>query len=257
VVLQTRACCKFDESEQKWSLTAHGENQCIGQFNWLVGSDRLSAANNRSDLRDAPLSSFKSLVEPIVSIPILTLMVAIDSPLQIPFDGLRFEEGGKFGALGWIARDTSKPGRDRIDGRECWVVQSGPKAAKELLESVKGTTFENTREIIRKKAREILLADFVAALPKLTHEDVVLPTTLSVVGHRWSAAFPLLQHSHDDKMLCSEDYENNFVACGDYFGSTAGRIEGAFLSGINAAETILQAVSKTEKGVVQNREVGR
>eukprot|EP00546_Thalassionema_frauenfeldii_P018520 CAMPEP_0178902234 /NCGR_PEP_ID=MMETSP0786-20121207/4490_1 /TAXON_ID=186022 /ORGANISM="Thalassionema frauenfeldii, Strain CCMP 1798" /LENGTH=373 /DNA_ID=CAMNT_0020573475 /DNA_START=26 /DNA_END=1144 /DNA_ORIENTATION=- len=237
VILQTRACCKFDESTQKWSLTPHGEDKCMGQFDWLVGSDRLSATNDRADLRHAPLSDFKSLVEPIVSIPILTLMIAFDSSLEIPFDGIRFEEGGSFGTLGWIARDTSKPGRDRTDGRECWVVQSGPQAAKELLESVKGASFENTREIVREKAKEILYSDFVSALPRLTKENISIPKTSYIVGHRWSAAFPLLQNSQDGKVPCFDDRQNNFVACGDYFDKV-GRIEGAFLSGVSASETI-------------------
>jgi len=247
VKLQTRACASLD-GEGRWALTSHGDRKALGAFDWLVGSDRLSGTNNRADLRDAPLSSFKSHVESIISVPTLVLMVVFASSLPLPLDGIRFDEkSGEFGSLGWAARDTSKPGRERDDGRECWVIQSGPQAAKEIIESVDGTSFEDAREQVRERAKELLLVDFLAALPKLVGDDLELPEVVSAVGHRWSAAFPVVPPSADtEREEHVSDFEKKFVACGDYVGDLHGRIEGAYLSGRAAAGTILDVIGGGE-----------
>ena len=193
IVLQTRACASFIEEEKQWTLTSHGDRKELGQFDWLVGGDRLSATNNRADLRNTPLDSFKEEVEQIGSVPILVLMVAFESPLQLPYDGISFDDiSTEFGLLGWIARDTSKPGRERGDGRECWVVQSSPEAAKKVLEMTKDEPdFWKRRELVREKAKDLLTNDFLEAIQKLSGGDAALiPPIVSSVGHRWSAAFP-------------------------------------------------------------------
>lgn len=244
VVLETRACATYNDDNCQWTLTSHGDKRELGQYDWLIGGDRLSATNNRADLRHAPLPDFKEEVEKIASVPILVLMVAFESSsLEIPYDGITFdEERGEFGSLGWIARDTSKPGRERNDGKECWVVQSGPKAAKMVLESVieeKG--FEKKRALVRQKAKAVLLEDFLAAIPKLyASDDTHIPPIASAVGHRWSAAFPSVPESSKNNE-CFVDIEHRFIGCGDYMGKLVGRVEGAYLSGTAAASALLNA----------------
>ena len=249
IVTQTRACATYNDIIGRWLLTSHGDRRELGQFEWLVAGDRLSATNNRADLRNAPLSDFKNEVEQIASVPILVLMVALESPLdEIPFDGITFdEESGEFGSLGWLARDTSKPGRGRKDGAECWVVQSGPKAAKRILDStVDEVNFEKRRELVREMTKETLLKDFMATIPKLSTSSEPIPRVLSAVGHRWSAAFPSVPKSSDGEQDYSANIDHKFVACGDYLGKLTGRIEGAYISGASAAAALLDAQAKDE-----------
>lgn len=246
IVLQTRACASFNDDDKQWKLTSHGDRKELGQFDWLIGGDRLSATNNRADLRNAPLDSFKEEVEQIVSVPILVLMVAFESPLQLPYDGITFDDvSGEFGSLGWIARDTSKPGRERDDGRECWVLQSGPEAAKQVLEISKDEPdFEKRRELVREKAKELLMNDLLRAIQKLSGDGTAsVPPVVSSVGHRWSAAFPSPPKSSQE-MDCFLDIENKFIGTGDYLGKLPGRVEGAYVSGSTAASALLDAQSK-------------
>eukprot|EP00555_Chaetoceros_dichaeta_P013065 CAMPEP_0198270296 /NCGR_PEP_ID=MMETSP1447-20131203/44535_1 /TAXON_ID=420782 /ORGANISM="Chaetoceros dichaeta, Strain CCMP1751" /LENGTH=402 /DNA_ID=CAMNT_0043962251 /DNA_START=10 /DNA_END=1218 /DNA_ORIENTATION=- len=256
VVLQTRACATCDNSVGggpcSWNLISQKGRKDLGTFDWLVGSDRLSATNNRADMRSAPLDAFKDYVSSIESVPSLTLMVAFESPLKgINLDGINFmdtndDEGS---ILGWAARDTSKPGRARQDGKECWVVQSNPKIAKKLITKMnkKGNSFESTRENVKDKAKEMLLAEFLRVLPKISDDSgtMKIPKVISAVGHRWSAAFPIVsQQGGEDK--CFTDFNNRFVACGDYCGKYTGRIEGAFLSGKAAADTIISEINTND-----------
>jgi predicted NAD/FAD-dependent oxidoreductase len=174
-------------------------------------------------------------------------MIAFESPLvQLPYDGVSFDDAPtEFGSLGWIARDTSKPGRERSDGGECWIVQSGSEAAKKVLEMTKDEPdFEKRRELVREKAKELLLNDFVRAIQKLSGDDnAAIPPIVSAVGHRWSAAFPLQQSRSSQGMDCIADIDNRFIACGDYVGKLPGRVEGAYVSGSAAAAALLDACS--------------
>ena len=248
IVLQTRACATYNQDDCKWTLTSHDDGRDLGQFDWLIGGDRLSATNNRADLRHAPLHEFRDEVEQIASVPILVLMLAFDSPLHIPYDGITFdEESGEFGSLGWIARDTSKPGRERDDGKECWVIQSGSKAAERVLASITESDFETKRVMVREKAKQILLDDFLAAIPKLSaSDDSPTPHITSAVGHRWSAAFPSVTEANQEKE-CFFNIDHRFIGCGDYMGKLTGRIEGAYLSGNAAASALLDTVQNKDE----------
>jgi len=65
VVTQTRACATHLENNNesgsfRWSIASHkNKKKALGEFDWLVASDRLSATDNRADLRNAPLPEFK------------------------------------------------------------------------------------------------------------------------------------------------------------------------------------------------------
>jgi len=91
-------------------------------FDWLIATDRLSGSQYHRDLSD--VSEFTTSVRKIKSVQSLTAMVVFEQ-----FTGTNHA----FGSLGWIARDSSKPGRKRKDGRECWVVQSHLDAASEII----------------------------------------------------------------------------------------------------------------------------
>lgn len=281
VVLETRACATFNSQSQKWDLTSDtttsSSSTSLGQYDWLISSDRLSAMKHRPDLSDIPQSTlqpYQTQVDPIESVPSLTLMVVFESSVPLPMDGITFlddkkrlvdgssssnSNGGIFGSLGWAARDSSKPGRERKDGKECWVVQSHPTVAANVLSSIEEAmkksnndgTFNEKRQLAREQAKEILLHDFLKAVTKLSgveHDD--LPKIVSAIGHRWSAAFPvppshtINTDTEGNENLFYVDPKHQFVACGDYIGKYSGRIEGAYLSASAAADAIQKMIQQ-------------
>lgn len=70
-------------------------------------------------------------------------MIAFREPLDdscgINFDSLLLKTDSTSDStimqkIGWISRDSSKPGRRREDGGDCWVVQSTTEYAQEIIE---------------------------------------------------------------------------------------------------------------------------
>jgi hypothetical protein len=82
------------------------------------------------------------------------------------------------------------------DGKECWVVQTHPDAAKEIWDArdtSKPAGREKKIKDIRELAKEVILQDFLLAIPILAgDQNVDLPLVANAIGHSWSAAFPIL-----------------------------------------------------------------
>lgn len=239
VKLQTRADAVYKEDQDsKWDLFHGKDKSNLGSFDWLVATDRNSAAHFRKDLSSAGVDEFRKGVRSIKSVKSLTAMIVFKKPLGLEIDAILFDPkstNGEFGSLGWAARDTSKPGRDRKDGTECWVLQSHPDAAKTVLKGMKKVNE------IREKAKNVLLEDFINSVPVLSDEQVTVPPVVHAVGHRWGAAFPLPSQKYlemDSQLIA----DRQFVACGDYFGVLSGRIEGAYLSAMSAADHVCQKI---------------
>ena len=265
VELQTRANAAHDATRadgRRWTLASDRGQRPLGAFDWLVATDRTSAASYRRDLKTADVDDFRRRARGVRSAKSLAAMVAFDAPLALDADGIQFSASA-CGHLGWAARDTSKPGRARSDGRECWVLQSRPGAAERVLRGTKGQDVAQIRE----RAKDALVGDFLAflaSLPRLLREDArreEAPRVVHAVGHRWGAAFPVVPPSPSSSSSSSssggqgerasaaattEEWclalpDRRFVACGDYFGGPlAGRIEGAYLSGTAAARRLLR-----------------
>ena len=239
VVTQTRANASAEATTGQWKLIQDKTQKALGSFDWLVASDRLSAAHYRKDL-PTEIKQFQQSVQKVKSVKSLTAMVVLDGPLDIPLDGAQFATG-RFGSLGWIARDSSKPGRGRKDNKECWVLQSNPEAASQILASMKG---RQSVHKIRERARDVLVNDFLAAIPSLSEETVHIPPVTEAIGHRWGGAFPISTEELQatDSSL---DADHRFVSCGDYYGALTGRVEGAYLSGMAAANKLLSQIDKS------------
>ena len=252
---------------------SHNENDdfaiSFGTFDWLVVSDRLSATGARTDLRQIPIGTFREFVNRITNVPSLTLMVTLEEPLPIALDGILFgssrqtqDEDSWNTSIGWAARDSSKPGRMCSGSGECWVVQSDTESAQKLIAEVssRGMGFAETKAAVADEAKTMLLNDFSETMGWLLHrienESVEeheskksMPRIVSAIGHRWGAAFPggaatltTTSEANADRMELL--FNQNFVACGDYFPQTQpGRIEGAFLSGHEAARSILETLA--------------
>jgi len=239
--LQTRANASRNEKGE-WELVHDKTNKCLGTFDWLIVSDRNSASHYRQDLASVDIEKFTSGSRKIKSVKCLTAMVVFEKPLNFDMDGIQFTGNDpKFGSLGWAARDSSKPGRERTDGKECWVLQTHPDAAKELMKG------KNNVKEIRELAKDVLVHDFLKSVPYLSGSEgnevkiVDLPKVVSATGHRCSGAFPIPTEEFlqiESQMIASK----NFVACGDYFGPLSGRIEGAYLSGISSANQLYNRI---------------
>lgn len=126
-----------ENGKLQWHLkTINGSS--LGIFDWLVVGDRAAAANminqSSSVLNSFGLKQLAHSLQDVYSpIPCLSLMVALKSGLPkstFPYDSVSFKGSP---ILGWISRDSSKPGRERSDGQECWNIQSNPDFAKSVI----------------------------------------------------------------------------------------------------------------------------
>ena len=127
---------------------------------WLIITDRILFSNARFDLKWAKVEEVALQANRrMESVPGMVTMVKFHRPLGLDVDGFRLENDnndmrGAFGSLGWIARDSSKPGRRRgidedgeevgmgdaddgdaggADASECWLLGSSRREAGRLL----------------------------------------------------------------------------------------------------------------------------
>ncbi len=141
-----------------------------------------------------------------VSQPCWTVMAAFDRRLDHLPDVLR-----DIGALGWAARNGSKPGRGPI---EAWVLQGSPDWSRDHLED----------------SAEAVCAALLAALAEAAGEP--LPAPVAISAHRWRYA---RSAAGTDGALWSA--ANGLGCCGDWL--TGPRVEGAWDSGVALAGRML------------------
>ena len=145
--------------------------------------------------------------------PCWAVMVAFDTPVAADFDAA-FVEERRGSPLGFIARDSTKPGR--APG-ERWVLHAGPAWSAAHL--------EDTAEAVGPA--------LLAALEQTI--GAAAPSVLSLSAHRWRYALPTSLHA----ARCVYDDGVRLGACGDAFNGA--RVEGAWLSGRALAEAMLSA----------------
>ena len=133
-------------------------------------------------------------------------MLALEKRLAIASDTIR-----DIGAIGWAARNSSKPGREPD---ECWVVQATPEWSRSHLEDDAATI------------ATLLRKEFAAAIG----ED--LPRVLASSAHRWLYA---RSGKAGSGHIWNEDV--SLGVCGDWL--IAPRVEAAWMSGKALAEAIL------------------
>lgn len=141
--------------------------------------------------------------------PCWAAMMTFPETLDLGFDGAFVHNS----AISWVARNASKP--DRPD-HESWVVHASSEWSTTHL------------EMEPERAAEALAGEFRAALGVNGGDPIRL------IAHRWRFALPLEPLSEAFII----DANRGFAACGDWCGGP--RIEGAFLSGLAAADGILR-----------------
>jgi renalase len=133
--------------------------------------------------------------------PCWALLLTFDPPLALEGFDARKLEGGP---IAWIARNTSKAGRD---GRDAWTVHAAPDWSSEHLE-------EEPDAIA-----PLLLREFRAAT------GIDAPTPAHIEAHRWRYALVI----EPVGTAALFDAESGLGLCGDW--CLGGKIEAAFLSG--------------------------
>lgn len=149
-------------------------------------------------------------VRAIPMTPCWAVLAAFDERVEAAWDGA-FVHGSP---LVWVARNSSKPGRD--GSHDCWVLHASPEwsAAHQDVD------------------RDTVKATLLSAFARITAAATLNPIHLD--AHRWLfSATPL---SVDRLVLFDDD--TGLVVCGDWLAG--GRVEGAFRSGVAAAGCILR-----------------
>lgn len=195
-----------------WSLKDDKGNE-LGVFDAVIMA--LPAPQAADLLIDSP-----SLRDQALSVrmqPCWSAMVSFDARVPVDLDGIFVNLEGAINnaPLSWVARDSSKPQRPR---RETWVLHASPGWSEANIERDKAEV-----------AHELLSAFFravgVPAVPAITLE-----------AHRWRFA----NTDQRTNAGCLFDRQRFVAACGDW--AHGGRVEGAYLSGIAAAGSVLGEV---------------
>lgn len=149
---------------------------------------------------DHPL---RAALEGVAFDPCITLMAAFDGPLEPRFDAAFVNDDP---TLGWIARNSSKPGRSG----ECWVAHATAKWSREHLDD----------------DFDALAAAMVPAL--CSRLEVPIERIRRSQAHRWRYSQSV--ETHDDGLLVLED--QRLAIAGDWLAGS--RVEGAWTSGRKA-----------------------
>ncbi len=140
------------------------------------------------------------------------LMLQFDSPVDLPFDAAFVNSG----PLRWIARDSSKPGRD--PGLETWLLHAEAEWSEAHL------------ELPPDEAASLMLAAFAV---------LGGPAPQTWTAHRWRYA-----DTREPRLDgCLWDDDLRLGLCGDWLNG--GKVEGAWLSGQRLAAQLFSGFAAT------------
>lgn len=151
------------------------------------------------------------------SLPCWCAMAAFAERLPLDFDGAFVNAE----IIAWVARDSSKPMRPV---GERWVIHASPGWSAKRLDQAPADI------------ATVLLRKFFDTLSTTPCQPEYLG------GHRWSFARP----ERDLREDCAWDPTRRVALCGDW--CLGGRVEGAFLSGVAAAQRIIETTAKSRPG---------
>ncbi|PWB35370.1 FAD-dependent oxidoreductase [Pseudomonas sp. SDI] len=142
--------------------------------------------------------------------PTWAIALGFEKTLETPMQGC-FVQGS---ALDWVARNRSKPGRD--EHLDTWVLHATSQWSKTHI------------DLSKEAVIQALLGDFAELV------GCAVPAPSFSLAHRWLYARPA--GSHEWGTLADADL--GLYACGDW--CLSGRVEGAWLSGQEAARRLLE-----------------
>lgn len=200
----------LEPEQDQWRL--YRENGTL-LGNCEIAIVAVPAAQAADLLSAVPLLSDQARSAPMC--PCWAVMLAFSESLGIPFDGAFIRES----PLSWIARNSSKPSRPKQP--EAWVIHASPEWSDKNLEKPS------------EDVEEQLLAEFCCTVG-LSPQNAIYRKS-----HRWRFALP----TEPLEEKCLFDRQMRIGVCGDWCGGP--RVEGAFLSGLAAADRIVGLLDET------------
>jgi len=159
-IYETRAVAKPRAGGAGWALENGKSGKPLGDFDFLICSDKTAAMRTRSDLDKRLLREFTQPASRVESARGLALMLATRKT-SLTFASLLLEEHPAFS---WVARDDLKPGRERTDETECWVAHASPAWVKRFFEAQQGV---RSADAIRAAVTRELVPEFEALVRHL------------------------------------------------------------------------------------------
>lgn len=196
----------------RWSIVEDG-GAVLGQFDGVVIS---APAPQTSQLLENVAPDIAHQAGAAEMAPCWAVMAGFPEALATGFDGAFVDNS----PLSWVARNASKPGRGDGEG---WILHASREWSQRHLEAEHGT------------AARLLLKAFAEALGGLDASPVHLE------AHRWRYALPV----EPLREACLFSPELRLAACGDWCGGP--RVEGAYLSGCAAAQSLLGVQTLSEE----------
>jgi predicted NAD/FAD-dependent oxidoreductase len=144
-----------------------------------------------------------------ISEPCWTVMAAFSEPVGVSRDCWAAADLGE-GALGWVARNSAKPGRT---GPEAWVAQATPEWSRRVIDTAADPVAEQVLAALAQKL------------------GVEVPTCVGISAHLWRFA-----RCADGGTGPVFDSDRRLGLCGDWL--VGPRVESAWISGADLAERI-------------------
>ena len=208
--VQTDTCIsKLDSVNGKWSLIdTVGKKQ--GVFDWVI----LNCPPHQSLRILDGQSALTGQMSKVKMDPCWTMMLTTGDLKDMGFDAAFVREG----PLSWIAHEGSKPFRREPEGLTTWTVHASAKWSAERLECCPSQ----------------IQSEMLTAMKRVLGQPFE-PVHCKV--HRWRYALPVDPLEEQ----CLWDPVAGLGACGDWCFSPT--IEGAFLSGMAMAGTLLRKIT--------------
>jgi predicted NAD/FAD-dependent oxidoreductase len=189
-----------------WQLF-DGEGRDLGRFDWVVSS---IPAQQVTALIPAEFSHLDA-VEGCSMPGCYSLMLGFTQPPPLEWDAALVKDS----AISWVSVDNSKPGRE---GPSSLLVQTSNQWAEANMEL----------------ANDSVIAQLIAETSRLIGQDVSGADHVAL--HRWRYANPGQREGAHSLV----DASQRLAAMGDW--CIRGRVESAFLSGLDAAQRIRKLI---------------
>lgn len=205
--LQVHFSCRITDvfrGEQYWHLQ-DAAGQSHGPFSHVL----IAAPASQASALLAAAPKLAGAAASVVMEPTWAVALAFAQPLDTKVDGCFVQDN----PLDWLTRNRSKPGSD--GNPDTWVLHASSSWSKQHLDMPK----------------EAVIDHLHGAFAELL--DCAMPAPIFSLAHRWLYARPASAHQWGSLA----DADLGLYACGDW--CLSGRVEGAWLSGQDAARKLL------------------
>ncbi len=206
--LSVRFSCRITEvfhGKENWHLQS-AEGESFGPFSHVV----VATPPHQAAPLLAAAPKLASTAAGVTMEPVWAVALAFDQPLDTPVEGCFAHDS----AIDWLARNRDKPGR--AGKPDIWTLNASSRWSRQHLDLDKEAVIEQLHGLF---AEQIGCA---------------VPPPTFAHAHRWLYARPAA--SHEWGALADPDL--GLYVCGDW--CLSGRVEGAWLSGQEAARKLLQ-----------------